>query len=383
MLDENGAQVNTPSIWMAGHEFKADEEGQITLPFSTEPREEVLVLSDGAFSDLARFSHQGEAYTLSAGFLIERESLRQGGAARVGVRPALYLNGVPVTLSVLEEPKLVITSTSNEGIASTREVPDFELFEDRLSVHEFRVPEGLSQIVFSLTAKVKPLTSPERVDLAATQTVAINQINMTHNTECVFLTRHAGEYLLELFGITGEAKNGRPLTLELKHRDFRDTVTLSLQTDAAGRARLGALAGIDWLQVASPDGATRMWKLTGSAAAYPSILQGVSGQTLYLPYTGDAAAPNRAELALLELRGGYQADRFAALSIENGVSIAGLEPGDYELTLKQLPHYMVRVTKGEVRLGHAMGAFRRLQQINAAPVQVTAIEPADDAIRFQ
>ena len=384
VLDENGAQVNTPSIWMAGHEFKADEEGQITLPFSTEPREEVLVLSDGAFSDLARFSHQGEAYTLSAGFLIERESLRQGGAARVGVRPALYLNGVPVTLSVLEEPKLVITSTSNEGIASTREVPDFELFEDRLSVHEFRVPEGLSQIVFSLTAKVKPLTSPERVDLAATQTVAINQINMTHNTECVFLTRHAGEYLLELFGITGEAKNGRPLTLELKHRDFRDTVTLSLQTDAAGRARLGALAGIDWLQVASPDGATRMWKLTGSAAAYPSILQGVSGQTLYLPYTGDAAAPNRAELALLELRGGYQADRFAALSIENGcIAIAGLEPGDYELTLKQLPHYIaVRVTKGEVRLGHAMGAFRRLQQINAAPVQVTAIEPADDAIRI-
>ena len=278
MLDENGAQVNTLHL-MAGHEFKADEEGQITLPFSTEPREEVLVLSDGAFSDLARFSHQGEAYTLSAGFLIERESLRQGGAARVGVRPALYLNGVPVTLSVLEEPKLVITSTSNEGIASTREVPDFELFEDRLSVHEFRVPEGLSQIVFSLTAKVKPLTSPERVDLAATQTVAINQINMTHNTECVFLTRHAGEYLLELFGITGEAKNGRPLTLELKHRDFRDTVTLSLQTDAAGRARLGALAGIDWLGGLARRRNAHV-ETDRQRRGLPVHPQGVSGQTL-------------------------------------------------------------------------------------------------------
>ena len=384
VLDENGAEVKNASIWMAGHEFTADDEGQVTLPFSTQPGEQVLVLSDGTFSDLARFSHQGEDYALSAGFILDRESLRQGGTARVGVRSALYLNGVPVTLSVLEEPKLVITSTSNEGITSTREVPDFELFEDRLSVHEFRVPEGLSQIVFSLTAKVKPLTSPERVDLAATQTVTINQINMTHNTECVFLTRHAGEYLLELFGRTGEAKSGRPLTLELKHRDFRDTVTLSLQTDAAGRARLGALTGIDWLQVASPDGAMRMWNLTGDAATYPSILQGVSGETLYLPYTGDAAAPARTELALLELRGGYQADRFAALRIENGlIAITGLEPGDYELTLKEIPHQIaVRVTKGDTRLGYAMGAFRRLQQINAAPVQVTGIEPGDDAVRI-
>ncbi len=383
VLDENGAEVNDATIWMAGHEYEADEEGQVTLPFSTEPGRQLLVLSDGAFSDIERFNLQGEAYALSAGFILDRESLRQGGVAQVGVRPALYLNGTPVTLSVLEEPKLIITSTSNEGIASTREVPGFELFEDRLSVHGFRVPEGLSQIAFTLTAKVKPLTSPERIDLAASQLVSINRIDTTHNTECVFLTKQSGEYFVELFGKTGEAKNGRPLNLELKHRDFRDTVNVSLQTDDAGRANLGSLADIEWLQVASPDGQTGMWRLTGDAAAYPSILQGVAGETLYLPYVGDAHAPVRAELALLELRGGYHADRFAALNVEDGfLAIKGLEPGDYELTLKKIPHQvMVRVTKGETRLGYAMGPFRRLQQINAAPVQVTGIELAGDSVR--
>ena len=383
VLDENGAEVKDAAIWMAGHEYKADEEDRVTLPFSTEPGEQLIVLSDGAFSDLARFNHQGEVYSLSAGFIIDRESLRQGSVTEVGVRPALYLNGTPVTLSVLEEPKLIVTSTSNEGIASTREVAGFELFEDRLSVHEFRVPEGLSQLGFTLTAKIKPMTNPERVDLAASQAVNINQIDTTYNTECVFLTKTAGEYFLELFGKTGEVKNGRPLNLELKHRDFRDTASVSLQTDDAGRAGLGRLEDIDWLQVASPDGATRTWKLASDAAAYPSIIQGAAGETLYLPYVGDAPAPVRTELALLELRGGYQADRFTALSIENGfIAIAGLEPGDYELTLKKIPHQVsVRVTKGEKSLGYAMGAFRRLQQINTAPVQVTGIEPADDSIR--
>ena len=384
VLDEHGAHVKNASIWMAGHEFQADEEGYVTLPFSTQPGEQMIVLSDGTFSDLARFSHEGEEYELSAGFILDRESLRQGGTAVVGVRPALYLNGVPVTLSVLEEPRLVITSTSNEDITSIREIPDFELFEDRLSVHEFRVPEGLYHMTLTLKAKVKPFTTPEPVDLAASRHVTINWIDKTENTESVFLTRNADGYLLELFGKSGEVKGGRLLQLELKHRDFRDSVHVPLQTDGQGRARLGALADIDWLRAFSPDGQLHHWTLVNDAAAYPSILQGISGETLYLPYTGGATVPERSELALFELRGGYMADRFANLRIENGfIAITGLEPGDYELTLKAIPHQIaVHVTKGETRLGYAMGAFRRLQEINPAPVQVTAIEPADDAIRI-
>ncbi len=56
-------------------------------------------------------------------------------------------------------------------------MPDFKLFEDRESVHEFRVPSRLAALTVSLQAKVKSLSLGKDVDLAARRPSRLNGIS--------------------------------------------------------------------------------------------------------------------------------------------------------------------------------------------------------------
>ncbi|MEJ7591076.1 MAG: hypothetical protein WKF77_05970 [Planctomycetaceae bacterium] len=82
ILDEQGQQVKNASIWLAGHEYAAGEDGQIAVPFSSSPGRQPIVITapapggDGAtYSSLGFFQHEPESYQFSAGFYVDRESL--------------------------------------------------------------------------------------------------------------------------------------------------------------------------------------------------------------------------------------------------------------------------------------------------------------------
>src|SRR6202012_4665419 len=109
------------------------------------------------FSCLDYLDHQPEAYRLEAGIYVDREAMLAQRLAALLVRQGIYLNGQPVSVRLLEEVKLRIPSTDHDGIATSTEVPDFKLFEDRESTHEFRVPPRLDPLTIELQAKVKSL----------------------------------------------------------------------------------------------------------------------------------------------------------------------------------------------------------------------------------
>ncbi len=151
ILDENNQQVKNASIWLAGHEYQAGEDGQIAVPFSTNPGRQPIVITapapgveDATYSSLGFFNHEGENYQFTAGFYVDRESLLTRKTAELVIRPGLSVNGTPVSLQLLEEVKLTITSTDLDGTSSSLEIPDFKLFEDRESIHEFQVPPRLA-----------------------------------------------------------------------------------------------------------------------------------------------------------------------------------------------------------------------------------------------
>ncbi|HUG89277.1 MAG TPA: hypothetical protein VML55_00485, partial [Planctomycetaceae bacterium] len=123
ILDERDRPVPGASLLLGGHEYRAGEDGTLTVPFSTQPGRQPVVLVAGDFASLDHFQHEAENYELSAGIYVDRESLLARRTASVLVRPGLKLNGTPVTLRVLEEPQLVITSTGLDGIVTTKEVP--------------------------------------------------------------------------------------------------------------------------------------------------------------------------------------------------------------------------------------------------------------------
>ena len=113
-------------------------------------------------------------------------------------------------------------------------------------------------------------------------------------------------------------------------------VRTTLKTDAQGRVALGALADITSVTATGPEGTSHTWNLPLDHFTYRQLMHAPAGEVITLPYLGTAGKPSHEELALFEVRGDViRADRFAALSIRNGLmELKGLAPGDYDLWLK-------------------------------------------------
>ncbi|MDX1565235.1 MAG: hypothetical protein R3236_07515, partial [Phycisphaeraceae bacterium] len=386
VLDENNRRQPDAEILLGSHSYRADEEGRITAPFTSKPQSQAIVLMAGQRITLESFDHQAEKYHLGAGLYVDRESLLQRNKAKVIVRPSLSLNGTPVTLSVLEDVQLLIQSQDRDGVRSTQVVKDFKLFEDRESVHEFKVPARLHSISFALSAKVKSLSQNKKVDLSSSAVFAINGIDRTDKTEDLHFAAINGGYVIDLLGRTGEAKASRPIQVQIKHRDFKNSVHATLKTDRAGRVDLGALRGVQWVKATSPQGVSHTWKPESNDHSYPGALHGVAGQPLKLPYMHGANKALRSELSLLEVRGdNFVADRFEALSVEDGrITIGKLPRGDYDLLIKPLNQRIhVRLAEGAERDGFVLSDNRQLQTKDADPLQIVSVQVGPKTVDVQ
>jgi len=420
VLDERHRQVNDATVWLSGHEYTAGKDGLINVPFSTNPGRQPIVLSapiagpkeagddqpeEGAvYSSLDFFQHEAENYALAAGFYVDREALLKRMTAEVLIRPGLSVNGRPVSLKLLDEVKLTVTSIDLDGIATSQEIPNFELFEDRETIHEFQVPQRLASISFALTAKVKQLsTGGQKVDLAAADTFTLNEIDRTEKIEDLHLVKAAGNYIVELRGKTGESRASRPVVFSIKHRDFRAPVAIVLKTDPTGRVALGSLPEVASLSATGPEGTSHVWNLSSDRHTYPGTVQGREGEPIVLPFlpAGGLDVPNaagpkppegkapvvpRSEVSLIELRGeNYMADRFKHLSVKNGLLVADKLPaGDYDLLLKSSgARVRVRVAPGTPLGRFVVGKVRQLETPALAPVQIESIEAGDENLRIQ
>ncbi|MCD4825088.1 MAG: hypothetical protein K8S55_10800 [Phycisphaerae bacterium] len=389
VLDEANRKVTGAKAWIAGHEYTADKDGAITVPFSTRPKNQPIILSVGNFASLGNFYHQAENYKLFAGIHVERESLLKNKKATVVIRPVLKINTQDISLKVLQDVTLVIRSRDIDGVVTTKEVPNFKLREDRETTYEFAVPDRLSRITFRLKAKVKNLSrGGKKQNLSAGRSFSLNKIDRTTQVEELHFTRTDDGYVLSKLGKNGEVKADSPVNIQLKSRDFKNAVHVSLQTDKAGRIMLGQLKDIVWIsaQTRSVKGRSYKWYLPRDSRSYPTAVNGLVGQPLHIPYMGKEKAPTQAELSLLEMRGGtFVKDRFSSLSIKDGfIVIDDLSAGDYNLKIMPTgPTTTIRLTGGEMREGYALSGTRHLQVLNTQPLQITGVDVGKDKIKVQ
>ncbi len=380
VVDDADRPVKDATLWLGGQEYHADKDGAILIPFSTNPGRQPIVLGRGDFACLDYLQHQPEAFHLSAGIHVDREALLSQRIATVLVRPGLHLNGQPVSIKLLEEVRLRITATDQDGIATTSETPDFKLFEDRESTHEFRVPPRLAALHIALLAKAKSLSLNKAVDLSASESFTLNGVARTEKIEDLHLAKFGPDYVIELLGRTGEAKADRPVQLALKHRDFREPARTTLKSDARGRVLLGPLPAITHVTATGPEGTAHTWPLATDRHTYRSLVHARAGEVVTLPYVGGEAKPTREEFALFAMRGGViEADRFDALALRDGLielgGARGLPPGDYDLWLKKLSERVrVRVVAGPVVDGHVLGKIRHLELPALKPVHIARID---------
>jgi len=373
VLDEKNQMVKDASIWLSGKDYAPDEKGVVLLPFSTEPGRRQIILTQGGLSCLDSIQHPGEVFQFKAGLHIDREALLSQRLAKVLVRPGLTLAGVPVSLSLIEEVRLRIASTDANGIVTTTEIPDFKLFEDRETVHEFRVPEGISQITVKVEGKIKNLSRGRTETVQATHAIELNGILKTEKVEDLHLVRSAEESFIEVLGRSGEARPDRPIQIALKHRDFREPVQVTLKSDAKGRVHLGALAGIINVVAIGSEQTSHSWPMITNQATRREMIHARSGEPIVMAYSGKLAVADRSEFSLFEIVGGLpKADQFGALRLAGGmIEIRDLAPGDYELWMKPGAHPIrIRVVKGEVVASHIVGEARDLRVLPLKPLQI-------------
>lgn len=383
ILDEQNRPLDDATLWMGGQLYQPGPNGQIVVPYSTSPGRQPIVMVHGDVATLDAFDHEAEQYSLQAGFYLDRESLLAGRVTQALVRPGLTVNGVPVSRTILEHVRLDLTSVDLDGVSTTDTVSDLTLSDDQDLVHSFRVPPRLASITLTLRGQVKSLSTNRPIDVQAAQTFALNEIEKTPAIEDLHFSRSGTDYVVDVFGRTGEPRANRPIALTLKHEDFRDPVQVTLRSDEAGRIHLGALDRISWVTATGPEGTEHQWPLRPDRQSCGQSLHGLAGETLDVPCVVTGEAPSRQQLSLLEVRGGtYVADRFDALSIDGGtLRISGLEPGDYDLLLKPLgQRIQVRITAGSALAGYAVGAFRQLELRGRQALQIRRVEVNDQEL---
>jgi hypothetical protein len=409
ILDEASKPVPDAKIWMAEKFYEADKDGTITLPYTTNPTSQPIVLIHNDAATPTSFNHKAESYSLTCGFYVDREALLDRRNATLLVRPQLSLTGQPVSLKLLKEVELSILSTDLDGVQSTQKVPDFKIFEDRESTYAFRTPQRVTSIRFGLTAKVKNISQDKEetlsygrnfaVDYALAtvarsirpmeEKMALSQAAMA--PESLYLLHADGKYALEMRGRNGETLADRPVQLSFKHRDFTQQVHVSLKTDAAGRIDLGELADIERIFARdsrrnSIQGAYQVWQPVRDAHNMPPVLQGKAGQKLTVAYTSQAAEPLRSEMSLLEVRdGAFVADWFKALSIRDGfIVIEDLPAGDYSLRLKYAnKDIAVHLAEGKAEAGYVSSQARRLELGDGKPVQIATVKADKDNVTIK
>jgi hypothetical protein len=385
VLDESGKRVADASGWVGGREFKADESGRIRVPFTTEPKGEKIVIRQRGFAALVRFDHLAETYVLKAGIYVDREALIRREKALLAVRPVVTVNGCPVSLNLLEEPRLLIRSVDLNGIVTEKEVSGLTLREDAETVQEIQVPEGLVELTVVLKARVQNLSQSKTQDLQSGHTFALNGIEQTADVQALHVGRTAGGYYVEARGKNGEALSGEPLACFFKHRWFRDEVPATLQTDTNGRTLLGPLDGIERFRIQASAGRELTWSPENDRCAYPEALHGQAGETLRLPLVGRGGGPLTG-ISLLETRSGqFVKDWQTALAVSDGyLELRGLPVGDYSLhLLAEAREVAVRVTAGEVSDGFVVSKQRALERPRLAPLNVAAVTPGKESVEIR
>ncbi|MBL8755674.1 MAG: hypothetical protein JNK15_20430, partial [Planctomycetes bacterium] len=379
VFTEAGEPAQDPVAWFGGREYRADARGEIVLPFSTEPGDKQLVLRAGRRSSVVPFTHRNEQYTLTGGIHVERESLVAGKQAAVVVRPRLRLHDRDLALSLLQQPVLTIVATDRDGLATTQEVRDVKLVDEREFVHEIAVPERLAAVQVSLRGVVKDLAGNDVPVQLGAASFPVNGIDATSETGAVQMLATPDGFVLEVRGKNGEVLAGRPCQLQFTHRDLREPIRATLQTDASGRVTLGTLSGIDQVRVQRAGSPEVSFGMRARALRLPAALHGREGDVLRVPYQGTAASPNQAEFSLL----GHAHDHFSALAIADGfLELRGLTAGDYTLRDHRTGETVrVRITAGAAQGRWVVGRERLLATTPTQPLHVRSTAIAGDELR--
>ncbi len=395
VMNEIGKVVKDADLWVDGSLYEPNEEGRITLPFSTQPGNVAAVVTEGDFSCLQPFNHIGEKYQFEAAIYLDRESLTRSNKAKVLIRPSLKIaGGNPVPVSMLGSPKLVVTTTDLDGIATKKVIDGLKLSEAVETICEFVVPPRLSSVSFELSADLKVVSENKTQRMIARRNYQFNGIDKSDTIEDIHLLPTKAGYFLEILGKNGERRAGQPVRIKVLTGDFKNPIVADLQSDVDGLVALGPLTNVVEISVENRDGNKKKnWPLATQDQAYVRTIHARAGGEVELPAPAGVTQADRNYISLMELRrNSFVKDFFELVRVEDGlVKISDLPRGDYQLRLtyprqragQKYQSINIRVVKGVDAGNTIVGEKRHLETRVSPALQISRISSNEEKIRLQ
>ncbi|QIF00218.1 autotransporter-associated beta strand repeat-containing protein [Roseimicrobium sp. ORNL1] len=384
VLDEDGNPVKDAVAWVDGRKLTRDEKlERIIVPFTNQPQRKNLIISDpaGTFATFTQFTHQAENYHLDAQFHIEREQLLARREATLAVRVALMLGNTHLAPELLKKPRLLVTSTTLDGISTTREVKDLKLSAGSVLLHNISVPERLARLNVTLAGEIEILSNGgEKRPYSASHSWDLNGMDTTDATNDGHLSKFGDAYVYELLGKNGEVITDQQIVFTFRRKGFNRPVTIALRTDEKGRVALGTLDDITSVGATSPNGRQSSWPLDDAERTWSSAVHAKSGDTVRIPAPAGLA---EGSASLLATRAGtFVSNETAKMTLRDGfLVIEGLAPGDYSLRLRaENKDISIKITDGKPMGGWLLGKNRLLEARGTAPLQITSLQTDNEFV---
>ncbi|HSI12728.1 MAG TPA: hypothetical protein VK961_11830, partial [Chthoniobacter sp.] len=390
VLDEARQPVKDAVVWLEGRKYTTDEKsGYILVPFTsqaTPPKPIIVADAAGSFATFTTFVHHTEQYKLDAQFHVEREQLLARRQATLAIRTALLLGDTQVSLALIQDPKLTLTSTTLDDVHTTSEVKEVKLDPTKLFTYQFAVPERLASLRVTLSGTVENLSAGgSKQEVFASREFHVNGIDRSSSTNDGRFSRFADGTVFELLGKNGELIADTAVVFHFTHEDFRKQLVYSLSTDQRGRVDLGKLTGVVRVEAETPFD-RKAWTYTSHDRVGAHAIHMPVGEVVRVPWIGGAAL-QLGDISLLERRADtYVKDYTASVALVDGfLEIKSLPAGDYSLFCRGNGQDWtdIHVVAGEVARGWLNGTVRQYEMRQAAPVHITSVKLDPDAVVVQ
>ena len=351
VLDENNQVCKGPGsgLYLDGRFYSThNENGIVMVPYCVESRYKNLVVTDGVISELCSgFEHLSENYTLETAFLVHEEQLLVGNPTTIGIKPKLFLNGVPAPSSLLVNPSAEIISTNDEGTSSSKTFSNLPSTE--MIPLAFEVPPRLKEVQVIFKAQITYKTKGEHLNLFSKHQIPVNFESDEMRLFNIYLKKSEG-YELHLKGKNGEPIPNTPLGVTLDLVDWNSQHRATLSSDQEGVINLGPLKGVSKVVTdIKPFG----WNLDDLKpfVQYPSVLELCEGDQFELPIYRESEDNLISDVNFFSVKENLVLDqKMDCLEYNPETSmlrLSNLEKGTYILVIKHKKQSTIRVNVRE------------------------------------
>lgn len=345
---ETGQLQSKATFWLASNQFTANSNGEILIPYSRDPGVTSAILSAGERTELIEFDHQGANYELQAGFFATQESLIPGRTSEVLLRAQLGLNGTPVELKRLLDPKVDIVVTNQDGVIIRESRKLKPLADNTETLIAFRLPERTKTMELQLSGWLNDPWGQKQL-LNSRHQVQLTPQHAPFQVGDFHLQADESRSILYLRGKNGEPLPNVEVSLRFKHRDYKEWLQTTAETDSKGQISLEMTDDVLQIQASTPDGIDWQQQRSHRLGLWPNHFVAQATEPITLPRL-QAFEFNELNYSLLALNDGVVTqDYFSHLRQEdNHWVISSLPVGQYLLINQRLGQRLpITILEGE------------------------------------